>query len=260
MNNYVNPTKTVFGRRWRALRAVTLAALLLRGGAGLAAEQEAAEPNRAAGGPRPAVSASQPAAPSGDAGKEGFHERNPRYRIGRGDILELDFPFVAEFNQTVSVQPDGYVNLKSAGDLYVAGLTTPELIAALKTSYSKILHDPIVSVLLKEFEKPYFTALGKVIRPGKYDLRGETTVSQAVAIAGGLDDAAKHSQILLFRKASNDGFEVKTIDLKRMLRTGDLREDIVLQPGDMVFVPKSLLAKVRPWIPSSSMGMFVNGF
>lgn len=260
MKDYLNPTATVLGRRLQALRAVTIAALLLCGATGIAAAQDAMEPNRAAGRSGPAMSASQPAAPSSDASKGGFHERNPRYRIGRGDVLELDFPFVAEFNQTVTVQPDGYVNLKSAGDLYVAGLTTPELIAALKASYSKILHDPTISVLLKDFEKPYFTALGKVTRPGKYDLRGETTVSQAVAIAGGLDDAAKHSQVLLFRKAPNDGFEVKSIDLKRMLRTGDLREDIVLQPGDMVFVPKSLLAKVRPWIPSSSMGMFVNGF
>jgi protein involved in polysaccharide export with SLBB domain len=54
--------------------------------------------------------------------------------------------------------------------------------------------------VLKDFEKPYFVAGGRVARPGKYDLRGDTTVSQGIALAGGFLDSAKHSQVVLFRR------------------------------------------------------------
>jgi polysaccharide export outer membrane protein len=203
--------------------------------------------------------AAGPAAPPADStGTAKFPERHPRYKIGLGDVVEIDFPFVSEFNQVVTVQPDGFIGLKSVGDVYAVGLTQPELIEALKAAYSKILHDPIVTVMLKDFEKPYFTALGKVNKPGKYDLRGDTTLTQALAIAGGFDDAAKHSQVLLFHKSSDEWTEVKIINVKEMFRTGKLKEDVHMQPGDMLFVPKSFLSKIQRWIPTSSMGMYAN--
>jgi len=197
---------------------------------------------------------------SGPAAEAGtvFSARNPRYAIGLGDVLELSFQFVPEFNQTVTVQPDGFISLKEIGDLHVQGMTSPELTVALRNGYNSILHDPIISVVIKDFERPYFVVSGKVIKPGKYDLRGDTTVTQAVAIAGGFDDAAKHSQVLLLRRAENDGVEVKTLNVKDMLRTGHLQEDLHLRPGDMIFVPKSKIAKIKPWIPGTSLGMFLN--
>jgi polysaccharide export outer membrane protein len=188
-----------------------------------------------------------------------FATREPRYHIGLGDILDVEFPLVPEFNQTVTVQPDGFIQMKSAGDIHVQGLTSPEMVEAIKAAYKGILHDPVIAITLKDFEKPYFTALGKVIKPGKYDLRGDITVTQAIAIAGGLDDAAKHSQVLLFRRLDNERTEVKVIDVKAMLSSGKMDEDIHLRAGDMIMVPKSAFAKFRPWIPTPSMGMFMNG-
>ena len=195
-----------------------------------------------------------------DTSKPEFAERQPRYRMGLGDVIDIDFPLVPEFNQVVTIQPDGFISLKSAGDIHVQGLTSPETVEAIKTAYKDILHDPVIAITLKDFEKPYFTALGKVNKPGKYDLRGDTTVTQAIAIAGGLDDAAKHSQVLLFRHMDKDRVEIKTIDVKAMLKSGNMAEDFHLRPGDMIMVPKSALSKLRPWIPNSSMGMYMNGF
>lgn len=188
-----------------------------------------------------------------------FAERYPRYRLGHGDIIDIDFPLVPEFNQVVTVQPDGFISLKSAGDIHVQGLTSPETVEAIRAAYKDILHDPVIAITLKDFEKPYFTALGKVNHPGKYDLRGDITVTQAIAIAGGLDDAAKHSQVLLFRRMDKDRIEVKKVDVKAMLQSGKLDEDLHLRSGDMIMVPKSAYAKIRPWIPNSSMGMYMNG-
>src|SRR5207249_4925094 len=83
------------------------------------------------------------------------------------------------------------------------------LVYLLRTSYAKILHDPVINVELKDFEKPYFIVGGEVGHPGKFDLRGDTSVAQAVAIAGGLRDSAKHSQILLFHRVPDGWLQVK---------------------------------------------------
>ena len=186
--------------------------------------------------------------------------RNPRYQLCRGDVLELDFPFSPEFNQTPTIQPDGYITLRGVGDLYVQGQTVPELTQALRTAYGKILRDPVITVALKDFDKPYFIVSGQVGHPGKFELRGETTVTQALAIAGGFNDNAKHSQVLLFRQASNDWVEVKKLDIKQMFRAQNLSEDLHLQPGDMLFVPRSAVSKIKPWIPYPSLGMYLNQF
>ena len=103
-----------------------------------------------------------------------FQERYPRYRLRAGDVLELNFPFSPEFNQSVGVQPDGYINLRGIGEIRVQDKTTPEVVESLRTAYSKILHEPVIHVELKEFEKPYFLAGGEFARPGKYELRVRT--------------------------------------------------------------------------------------
>jgi polysaccharide export outer membrane protein len=195
-----------------------------------------------------------------DSKKAEFTPREPRYKLGLGDVFEIQFPLVPEFNQVVTIQPDGFVPLKSTADLHVQGLTTPEVVDAIKAAYKGILNEPIVTITLKEFQKPYFTAWGKVNKPGKYDLRGDTRLTEAIALAGGFDDAAKHSQVLLFRKMDDDRIAIRSIDIKKMLSSGKMDEDIYLRSGDMIMVPKSLIAKLKPWIPSSSLGMFMSGY
>jgi polysaccharide export outer membrane protein len=165
----------------------------------------------------------------------------------------LVFPFAPEFNQTVTINPDGFVTLNGIGDLYVAGKMAPELKDLLQTTYSRILHDPVVNVVLKDFEKPFFIAGGEVARPGKFDLRGDLTLTQAIAIAGGFTENSKHSQVLLFRRVSNDWAEVKVLDVKKMFQTGNLTEDMHIQPGDMFFVPQNRVSKIRKWIPYTAV-------
>jgi polysaccharide export outer membrane protein len=183
--------------------------------------------------------------------------RDQRYRISSGDSFDLNFDLSPEFNQTaVTVQPDGFVTLRGVGDLKVEGQTVPELTQTVRTAYDKILHDPIISVVLKDFEKPYFIADGQIGKPGKYDLRGQVTLTEALAIAGGLTDKAKHSQVLLFRRVSDQWLEAKLINVKHMEKSGNLSEDPFLHPGDMIFVPKNTFSKIDRLIPVSSAGAF----
>lgn len=186
-----------------------------------------------------------------------FPDRYPRYQLRSGDIFDISFELSPEFNQTVSVQPDGFITLRGVGDVRVAGQTVPELTATLHTAYSKILNEPLISVTLKDFEKPYFIADGQVGHPGKYELRGDTTLTEAIAMAGGFNDNAKHSQVVLFRRVSDQWVSAKIFNVKKMLKQRDLSEDPLLHPGDMLFVPKNAYSKIRPLFPTSSLGTFV---
>jgi len=182
--------------------------------------------------------------------------RNSRYRISNEDVLDLQFQSTPEFNQTVTVEPDGYITLKEVGDVQVEGDTLPELRRAVQSAYEKILANPVISVDLKDFQRPYFMVLGQVGRPGKYDLRGVTTVSEAVALAGGFTTQSKHSQVLLFRRVNDKWTSVTKIDLKHMLNSRNLSEDSSLRPGDMVYVPQNAISKVKAWVPTPTVGTY----
>jgi polysaccharide export outer membrane protein len=181
-----------------------------------------------------------------------------RYRITQSDVLELQFPYVSEFDQTITVQPDGYVSLRAIGDLHIQGRSLPELKAMLTEAYGEILREPVINIVLKEFERPYFVVSGEVGHPGKFELRGATTVTQGLALAGGHTVAAKHSQVILFRRFVGEWLEVKEINVKKMYASRDLSEDPLLRPGDTVFVPKSMIAKIAPFIPKPGLGVYLN--
>jgi polysaccharide export outer membrane protein len=234
----------------RALTVLSLVAPLCLG------RQAAAQQNPGQAGPvQQAVSTAVPAKPATDGPV--LQTRETRYKLAPGDTFDLNFELSPEFNQTgVAVQPDGFVTLRGVGDIHVQGETVPELTQTLRTAYGKILNDPIISISLKDFEKPYFVADGQVGKPGKYDLRGTVTLTQAIAIAGGFTDSSKHSQVLLFRKVSDQWMEAKIIDVKKMEKAGKLNEDPMLHPGDMLFVPKNTMSKISKFFPTASMGSF----
>jgi polysaccharide biosynthesis/export protein len=183
-------------------------------------------------------------------------QRYPRYELRAGDVLDITFEFTPEFNQAVPIQPDGFITLRDVGDIQVGGLTLPELTQTIRTAYSRILKDPTIAIFLKDFEKPYFIASGEVARPGKYDLRGDMTVVEAIAIAGGfVKESAKHSQVLLYRRVSRDWMQGRVLDVKKMMHDKDLSEDMHIKPGDMVIVPQNRLSKFERFLPIPRAGV-----
>jgi polysaccharide export outer membrane protein len=192
------------------------------------------------------------------AGARPFAERNPRYRIATSDVLELNFRFTPEFNQTVTVQPDGFITLQSAGELKIAGLTLAEARTAITGQYASILHEPELTILLKEFQKPQFLVGGEVVKPGQYELRGATTLSDAITIAGGFSVNARQQQVLLFRRVGGDVVEVRKIDLKAAIEKGRLEEDIRLQSGDSIYVTRSFTGKLERFMNVTKLGMYFN--
>src|SRR3984893_8938653 len=120
-----------------------------------------------------------------------------RYRLQPGDVLEVQYRYSPEFNQTVTVQPDGYISLEIGGDLKVAGLTVEQTRAAILKKASTRLQDPVASIILKEFQKPYFVISGEVALPGKIEMRERVTALQAIMLAGGMKEGARSSEVVV---------------------------------------------------------------
>jgi len=193
-----------------------------------------------------------------DAPTVQLKERDPRYRVRKSDIIYLKFKFSPELNQLLTVQPDGFITLDEVGDIKVEGKTLAEVKEAVRLAYTGILHDPVITVLLDDFEHPFFLAGGQVKNPGKYELRSDITLTEAVAIAGGFTEASKHSQVVLFRRLPNDNdtVEARVFNLKHMLASRNLQEDPHLLPGDMLFVPQNTMSKIQRYIPTFNLGTY----
>jgi polysaccharide export outer membrane protein len=202
-----------------------------------------------------AVGSAAPPTTMNDKNSPTFSERYPRYKLRPGDAFDLTFEFTPEFNQSLTILPDGFILLREAGEVYASGLTISELTEKIRTAYGSVLSNPRISISLKDFERPYFIADGQVNHPGKYDLRGDTTLVQAVAIAGGFENSAKHSQVVLYRRVNDDWIEAQLLDVKKMQKSRNLSEDVHLKPGDMIFVPKNTLSKIQQFIPSYGFNM-----
>jgi polysaccharide biosynthesis/export protein len=185
-------------------------------------------------------------------------QRHPLYRLQPSDVVEIDFVVAPEFNQTLTIQPDGYVMLKDAGMVEAQGLNMAEFSAAVQKAYRGYLHDPQAAVTLKDFERPYFIVGGEVGKPGKYELRSDITVAEAVQIAGGLTQQSKHSQVVLFRRVNDDLMETRLLNLKKMLKERSLKEDAHLRPGDLIFVPQNSISKIARFVSKPSASMYLN--
>ena len=182
-------------------------------------------------------------------------ERHPLYRLRKSDTVEIHFTFSPEYDQSATVQPDGFIALKGAGSVLAEGMSVPELTTSVVHAYA-FMRDPEVTVTLKDFEKPFFLAGGQLGHPGKYELRSPTTVTEAIAIAGGFNEQAKHSQVVLFRRVHEGLVEAHVLNVKAMFSSRNLDEDIELKPGDMLFVPQNRISKLRRYLPTSSLSTF----
>ena len=255
MNELLQPTKVM--QRVLANVVLALACCVLQQVLVVAVEAQDYRP-RVAIGSAGLAETTKPGVADGAWSPALTGERRPLYRLRNSDVLEISFTFAPEFDQMVTVQPDGFVTLRGAEQVYAEGRTLPELRSLTREAYVNMMHDPEVTIVLKEFDKPYFIASGEVTRPGKYELRSETTATAAVAMAGGFTGQAKHSQVVLFRRISEDRVEARLLNVKQMLKSKNLMEDIHLRPGDMLFVPQNTISKIRRYLPVSNLGMYWN--
>ena len=187
---------------------------------------------------------------------DGTLHLRPRYALQTGDVLTLAYRYTPEFNQTVTIQPDGYVNLNIAGTLRIVGMTVEEAHDAILAKEESKLNHPELNLVLTQFQKPYYVVAGEVEHTGKFDFVEGTTALQAIMQSGGFKDTAQQTQVVVFRRVNNGLAEVHQINLQKMHHTSDMERDIVLQPGDVILVPRNKLEHLARFMKATNIGVF----
>jgi polysaccharide export outer membrane protein len=166
------------------------------------------------------------------------------YRIQPGDQLAIDFYLNSEFNDNVSVQPDGRIVLRLVGPLQAAGLSSGQLSAEINQAYSKELKNPSATVHVQNMPSRQVFVEGQVNHPGAFSLQPGMTAAQAIASAGGQTDEAELANVVLIRRDACGRADGSKIDLASATVTPDKGEDVMLMPHDTLVVPRSKIANV----------------
>ena len=172
----------------------------------------------------------------------------------------MHYRYTPEYDATVSIQPDGFASFPSFGDLKLGGLTLDQARSAVLAKAAERLNDPEITIDLKNFEFPSFIVGGEVGKPGRFDFRGQVTALRAIQIAGGLKESSKASQVLLIRRVNDVDAQTRLINLKKIVDSADIREDVALQAGDLLIVPKTRISKIEPylkWANLSAYGIYL---
>ena len=172
-------------------------------------------------------------------------ERYPAYRLQRSDVLEVKYRYTPEFDQTLTVGPDGHVSLAELGDFVAVGLTVDQFRDKVVLLSSSKLVKPVVTVTLKEFEKPHVYVEGEVNQPGRVEFRSAISVADAIAMAGGFKSSGRQSEVLLLHRADGEHAATHVINLKKLVDAHHLEEAVVLSPGDVIYVPQNNLSKAE---------------
>jgi polysaccharide export outer membrane protein len=174
------------------------------------------------------------------------------YKIGPEDLLEISVFEDEKLNKSVRVSSQGNISLPLLGILKVKGLTANELEKEIRDLLAeKYFQDPHVSVFIKEYRNQRISVMGSVEKPGVYDVTGQKTVLDILAIAGGLKEEAgqllflirppKFEEEATKGKKDSDDQSPKTfmIDLEGLLVKGDLAFNLPLIHGDVINIPVS---------------------
>lgn len=170
------------------------------------------------------------------------------YRIDRGDELDMRFVYTPELNTTVTVRPDGKISAPLLGEIKVAGLSTAQLGQQLQKAYADLVKRPDVAINVRGFANQRVFVGGEVVQAGAQPLVGPMSVLQAVMLAQGFKDTARREEVVIVRRGANDERMVFSVNLDDIIEGTDTAQDVLLEPMDVVVVPKSDIANVNQWV------------
>ncbi len=163
-----------------------------------------------------------------------------RYRIGPEDILSISVWDNKDVDETVFVRPDGKISLPLLGEVQAGGLTVEELASKLTQEYGKAIKNPNVNVGVKEIRSRPVFFVGGFGKTGPMQLTQDWTLLQAIAVAGGLVPTADLESAFLLRNNTT-----LPINFVRLVKHGDISQNIKLEPGDTLVVPVADLVYVQ---------------
>ena len=180
------------------------------------------------------ASSTYPAAPA-IASTTGYN-----YIVGPGDTLNITVWRNPELSQTVPVRPDGKVSTPLVDELVAQGKTTVEIARDIEKALSKLVRDPVVTVIVTNFVGPYseqIRVVGEAAKPQILAYKQKMTILDVMIAVGGITDFADGNRATILRTSENNA--QYGVRLKDLIKNGDVSANVEMKPGDVVIIPQS---------------------
>jgi len=185
-----------------------------------------------------------------------------RYTLGPEDVVEINIMRHPEFSGVYPINLEGKLQYKFVGDIDVKGLTKKELEDKIAGIISAFVIEPEVNVTILEYKSKVIYILGEVGKPGKFYMKSETIpVREAVVNAGLPTHAAAMRRCRIITPNTSGKGDTKTVDLYEILYAGNLKNNMDMYPGDVLYVPSTVMAKIIRVINpvASTVGIAASG-
>jgi protein involved in polysaccharide export with SLBB domain len=177
-----------------------------------------------------------------------FSEASAPYRFYPGDQVEVTVLSAPELSRTVTIAPDGRIDLPLIDPVLAADLTADELRNTLLAAYAQDLRMPELEVTATGYGSNQVYVAGEVQRAGVYEFRGPIDPLQAIALAGGFLNSARRQEIVIISRAPGGPREVTIVDLRNPEIRAGLARAPTLRRFDVVYVPRSRISNWNLWV------------
>ncbi len=181
-----------------------------------------------------AAATSSPAQPDSPSKKA---QADDTYIIGGGDVLSINVWREPDLTRSITVRPDGKISLPLIGDVQAAGRTPAQLEQDIAANLRSYITDPQVTVIVQEILSQQFNIFGQVNKPGSYPLTADTTIVDALALAGGFRDFAKKKSVYILRQNPQGEESRIFFNYQEFIKGKNVSQNIKIKPHDTIVVP-----------------------
>jgi protein involved in polysaccharide export with SLBB domain len=167
------------------------------------------------------------------------------YRILVHDELTVTILGYPELSGPLRVLPDGTLTVPGVGPVYVLGMSVVEVTEKIKETLSGVVRYPQLSVAVSDFGERRIFVMGEIVLPGDHEYHRGMTVLGAIAEAGGFNNNAKRSSVMVLRRTGPEEATAFRVDLRGVLKGEDLEQNLPVRPHDIIYVPKTFIASVN---------------
>lgn len=176
-------------------------------------------------------------------------DQGSRYTLGPTDVVEINVLRHPEVSGLYIINSEGKIQYEFVGDVQVGGMTKEEAAVVIRDKLATYIVKPDVTVIIKEYNSKVVYVVGEVGLPGKVFMRGDTITVRDALLAANLPQlTAATEKATLFTPSDSGKVVPKKVNVYSLLYKGDLRENYVMNPGDTIYLPATLWAKVARFI------------
>lgn len=173
-------------------------------------------------------------------------EKEPlKYTLGPDDVIQIEVRRHPEFSGEYAINSEGKIQYKFVGDIPLAGLNKTDAKEKIKSILSKFIIDPDLDITISLYRSKVIYIVGEVGAPGKYYMRADTISLREAVVQAGLPTLSAAMRRTTLVHPDTDGKpKTETVDLYKLIYEGKLELDKEMLPGDVLYVPATMFAKV----------------